>query len=154
MALFTLNSLLLMLLCGTQSSALKAQSFAPPHRPATVRRRFDSSSGLSMAVSKSDLVEAIASRAGVSKKMAGTVLSAALDVIVESVADGDKVSLIGFGTFHSKERKARNGRNPKTSEPMHIPASMVPTFSFGKGFKDAVRQQYLDSTADSVEGPS
>merc|ERR1712060_915921 len=69
-----------------------------------------------MAVSKGELVDAIAERAGVSKKMAGTVLTAALDVIVESVANGDKVSLVGFGTFDSKERAARDGRNPKTGE--------------------------------------
>lgn len=92
-----------------------------------------------MAVSKGELVDAIAARAGVSKKMAGTVLSSALDVIVESVANGDKVSLVGFGTFDSKERAAREGRNPKTGEKMQIQASTVPTFSFGKGFKDAVK---------------
>ena len=66
-------------------------------------------------------------------------LLAALDVIVETVANGDKVSLVGFGTFHSKRKEAREGRNPGTQEPIHIPATTTPTFSFGKPFKDAVK---------------
>jgi len=100
-----------------------------------------------MAVSKGDLVDAIAARAGVSKKMAGAVLSSALDVIVESVADGNKVSLVGFGTFDSKERAAREGRNPQTGEKMQIAATVAPTFSFGKGFKDACKRSYSASVA-------
>lgn len=68
-----------------------------------------------------------------------TSVSAALDVIVETVANGDKVSLVGFGTFHSKRKEAREGRNPGTQEPIHIPATTTPTFSFGKPFKDAVK---------------
>jgi len=97
-----------------------------------------------MAVSKGELVDAIAAKAGVSKKLASTVLASTLDVIVESVANGDKVSLIGFGTFDSKHRAAREGRNPNTGEKLLIPESKMPTFSFGKGFKDAVKAKYLE----------
>ena len=64
---------------------------------------------------------------------------AALDVIVETVANGDKVTLVNFGSFDSKERPAREGRNPQTNKPMHIPASTVPTFKFGKMFKEMVK---------------
>lgn len=87
-------------------------------------------------------MDSIAAKAGVSKKMANLVLAAALDVIVESVSNGDKVSLIGFGTYHSKVRPAREGRNPKTGEKMYLPESTVPTFSFGKSFKDAVKDAH------------
>merc|ERR1712086_58147 len=86
-------------------------------------------------VSKGQLVDAISLRAGVSKKTAELVLSAALDVIVETVANGDKVTLVNFETFDSKKREAREGRNPQTNKPMHIPASTAPTFKFGKMFR-------------------
>ena len=95
-----------------------------------------------MAVSKQALVDAISAKAGVSKKTASEVLAATLDVIVESVADGNKVSLVGFGTFDSKERPERMGRNPKTGEEMTIQATLVPTFSFGKSFKDVLKTKY------------
>eukprot|EP00324_Dicrateria_rotunda_P011181 CAMPEP_0206175932 /NCGR_PEP_ID=MMETSP1474-20131121/56599_1 /ASSEMBLY_ACC=CAM_ASM_001110 /TAXON_ID=97495 /ORGANISM="Imantonia sp., Strain RCC918" /LENGTH=138 /DNA_ID=CAMNT_0053586591 /DNA_START=66 /DNA_END=482 /DNA_ORIENTATION=- len=99
-----------------------------------------SPASVQMAVSKQALVDAIAAKAGVSKKTAGMVLSASLDVIVESVAAGNKVSMVGFGTFDSKERPEREGRNPKTGEKMIVAAATVPTFSFGKSFKDAVKE--------------
>ena len=72
------------------------------------------------SVSKGQLVDAISEKAGVSKKTAAAVLGSALDVIVESVANGDRVSLVGFGTFDSKERAAREGRNPQTGEKMQL----------------------------------
>lgn len=84
-------------------------------------------------------MQAIALKAGVSKKTAALVLSATLDVIVESVTKGNKVSLVGFGTFSSKARPEREARNPKTGEKMIVSAAMVPAFSFGKSFKDAVK---------------
>jgi len=90
-------------------------------------------------VSKQALVDAIAQKAGVSKKTAAIVLGATLDVIVESVCDGHKVSLVGFGSFQSKLRPEREVRNPKTGDKIHVPAAMVPSFSFGKSFKDAVK---------------
>ena len=93
-----------------------------------------------MAVSKQEMVDAIAVKAGVSKKTAALVLASTLDVIVESVASGNKVSLVGFGTFDSKERPEREGRNPKTGDKMTVKAAVVPTFSFGKSFKGAVKE--------------
>mmetsp|Transcript_27681 Transcript_27681/g.73233 ORF Transcript_27681/g.73233 Transcript_27681/m.73233 type:complete len:153 (+) Transcript_27681:34-492(+) len=104
-----------------------------------VRRRVEVASP-QMAVSKQEMVDAIAVKAGVSKKTAALVLASTLDVIVESVASGNKVSLVGFGTFDSKERPEREGRNPKTGEKMIVKAAVVPTFSFGKSFKDAVKE--------------
>ena len=92
------------------------------------------------SVSKQALVDAIALKAGVSKKTAGLVLAATLDVIVDSVCEGHKVSLVGFGSFQSKERPERVARNPKTGDKMLISAATVPSFSFGKSFKDAVKQ--------------
>ena len=89
-------------------------------------------------MNKGELVDAVAMEASVSKKSAEEILSAMLDVITATVASGDKVSLIGFGSFEPRERKAREGRNPKTGEKLQIPATVVPAFSAGKGFKEAV----------------
>jgi len=91
------------------------------------------------SVSKQALVDAIALKAGVSKKTASMVVAATLDVIVDSVCEGSKVSLVGFGTFSSKDRPEREARNPKTGEKMLVAAATVPAFSFGKSFKDAVK---------------
>lgn len=89
-------------------------------------------------MNKGELVDAVADKASVTKKQADTVLSAVLDAIVEAVSDGDKVTLVGFGSFESRERKAREGRNPKTGDKMSIPATKVPAFSAGKLFKEKV----------------
>ncbi|WP_017325683.1 HU family DNA-binding protein [Synechococcus sp. PCC 7336] len=89
-------------------------------------------------MNKGELVNAIAQSAGVSKKDADTILSATLDTIVETVAEGGKVTLVGFGSFEPRERQAREGRNPKTGEKITIPATKVPAFSAGKSFKDKV----------------
>ncbi len=89
-------------------------------------------------MNKGELVEKIADKAIVTKKQADAVLTAALEAIVESVASGEKVTLVGFGSFESRERKAREGRNPKTNEKMDIPATTVPAFSAGKQFKEKV----------------
>jgi DNA-binding protein HU-beta len=67
-------------------------------------------------------------------------LTALLETITQVVADGDKVTLIGFGTFEAKKRSAREGRNPKTGEAVQIPAATVPTFSAGKAFREAVKK--------------
>jgi len=91
-------------------------------------------------VPKQQLIDMIAVKAGVSKKTAGLVLKASLDVIVDSVCQGNKVSLLGFGSFSSKERPERQARNPQTGAPMTIAAARVPSFSFGKSFKDAVKE--------------
>lgn len=89
-------------------------------------------------MNKGELVDAIAEKANVSKKEADAILSTTIDIIVEAVADGDKVTLVGFGSFEKRERKEREGRNPKTGESMTIAATTVPAFSAGKAFKETV----------------
>ncbi len=89
-------------------------------------------------MNKGELVDAVAERASVTKKQADAVLSAALETIMEAVSSGDKVTLVGFGSFEPRERKAREGRNPKTNEKMEIPATKVPAFSAGKLFRERV----------------
>ena len=89
-------------------------------------------------MNKAELIHAAAMKADVSKKEAEAVLTAALDTITEALAEGEKVQLVGFGSFELKKRAARLGRNPKTREAIEIPASVVPTFKAGKALKDAV----------------
>ena len=89
-------------------------------------------------MNKGELVDAIAEKASITKKDADAVLSAFLETIVEAVASGDKVTLVGFGSFEKRDRKEREGRNPKTGETMTIAATTVPGFSAGKLFKDKV----------------
>ena len=90
-------------------------------------------------MTKVELIAAVAATAGLTKKDAEKAVSATLDVITEALQKGDKVSLVGFGTFEVRERKERQGRNPQTREPMIIPASKLPAFSAGKALKDAVK---------------
>ena len=85
-------------------------------------------------MNKGELVDAVASKAEVTKKQADTVISATIEAIMEAVSGGDKVTLVGFGSFERRHRKAREGRNPK----MEIPATEVPAFSAGKLFKEKV----------------
>ena len=92
-------------------------------------------------MNKGELVDAIAQAADVTKKDADKVLSAALEVIMDAVSSGDKVTLVGFGSFESREREAREGRNPKTGEKMEIPETVVPAFSAGKSFKEMVAEK-------------
>ena len=87
-------------------------------------------------MTKVELIAAVAATAGLTKKDAEKAVSATLDVITEALQKGDKVSLVGFGTFEVRERKERQGRNPQTREPMTIPASKLPAFSAGKALKD------------------
>lgn len=89
-------------------------------------------------MNKGELVDEIAGRANVTKKQADAVLTAAMETIMEAVSKGDKVTLVGFGSFEPRDRKAREGRNPKTGEAMEIPATKVPAFSAGKLFKEKV----------------
>jgi DNA-binding protein HU-beta len=89
-------------------------------------------------MNKAELVDAIAAKADVTKKEADEVVSAILEVITEAVASGDKVTLVGFGTFEARERQAREGRNPSTGATIQIPATTAPGFSAGKGFKEIV----------------
>jgi DNA-binding protein HU-beta len=89
-------------------------------------------------MNKGELVDMVADKASVSKKQAEAILSAAIDAIMDAVSQGDKVTLVGFGSFEPRERRAREGRNPKTGAKMEIPATRVPAFSAGKLFKDRV----------------
>ncbi|AVH64116.1 DNA-binding protein [Nostoc sp. 'Peltigera membranacea cyanobiont' 213] len=89
-------------------------------------------------MNKGELVDAVAAKANVTKKQADEVISAFLSVVTEAVANGEKVTLIGFGSFERRDRSEREGRNPKTNEPMTIPATKVPAFSAGKQFKEKV----------------
>ncbi len=89
-------------------------------------------------MNKSELIDAIASGADISKASAGRALDAMLDSITETLRKGDQVALVGFGTFSVKDRAARTGRNPQTGKTIQIPAARVPGFKAGKGLKDAV----------------
>lgn len=89
-------------------------------------------------MNKGELIEVIAEKADVTKKDAELILTATLETIVESVSEGEKVSLVGFGSFEKRHRKARAGRNPQTGEELTIAATDVPAFSAGKGFKETV----------------
>ncbi len=89
-------------------------------------------------MNKSELVEAVAERADISKAAAGRAVDAMVDVIGDTLRQGDQVTLVGFGTFLTRQREARQGRNPRTGETINIKASRVPSFKAGKALKDAV----------------
>lgn len=89
-------------------------------------------------MNKTELIAQVASKSGLSKKDAEKALAAVVDSITEAVVSGDKVQLVGFGSFESKNREARMGRNPKTKETIEIPATRVPVFKAGRALKDAV----------------
>ncbi|HVM21440.1 MAG TPA: HU family DNA-binding protein [Egibacteraceae bacterium] len=91
-------------------------------------------------MNKSQLAEAAAERAGISKGDASKALDAVLDTITSALQDGEKVSLTGFGTFEVRDRAARTARNPQTGEEMQVAASKAPAFKAGKGFKDAINR--------------
>ena len=90
-------------------------------------------------MNKSDLIDAVASDADISKASAGRAVDAVLGGIGDALGKGDTVSLVGFGTFSVRHRAAREGRNPQTGASMHIAASKVPGFKAGKGLKDKVK---------------
>ena len=89
-------------------------------------------------MNKTDLINVVAAEAGLSKKDSEAAVNAAIDAIVEALKTGDKVQLIGFGTFDVKTRAARTGRNPRTGETLEIAASKNIGFSAGKALKDAI----------------
>lgn len=89
-------------------------------------------------MNKGELVDKIAEKAGVTKREADTILTAMIEAIQEAVVDGEKVTLVGFGSFEPRERSERSGRNPQTGAEITIPASRVPAFSPGKQFKELV----------------
>ena len=89
-------------------------------------------------MNKTQLIEAVAEKAEISKKDADKAVTAVLETIVDRVADGEDVRIVGFGTFERRERKERTGCDPRTNAKITIPASKVPAFKAGKAFKDAV----------------
>ncbi|MBQ9967658.1 MAG: HU family DNA-binding protein [Oscillospiraceae bacterium] len=89
-------------------------------------------------MNKTELIAAMAEKAGLSKKDAEKALNATIDTIADALAAGDKVQLVGFGGFETKKREARMGRNPRTKETIEIPASCIPVFKAGKALKDKV----------------
>ena len=92
----------------------------------------------SLFMNKTELISAIAEKAELSKKDADKALKAFTDVVAEELKKGEKVQLVGFGTFEVSERAAREGRNPQTGETMKIAASKAPKFKAGKALKDAL----------------
>ncbi|HON42482.1 MAG TPA: HU family DNA-binding protein [Bacillota bacterium] len=89
-------------------------------------------------MTKSDLVDSVAAKAGMTKKDSARAVDAVFDTIKEQLKTGDKVQLVGFGSFEVKQREARVGRNPKTMEEIRIPARRVPVFRPGKELKESV----------------
>ena len=89
-------------------------------------------------MNKNELIAAVAEKAELSKKDAEAAVTAVVDAITESLCQGEKVQLVGFGSFETKKRAARTGLNPRTGAAVEIPASTVPTFKAGKALKDAV----------------
>ena len=89
-------------------------------------------------MNKAELINSVAATAEVSKKEAEAVITATLDAITAALKEGDKVQLVGFGSFEVKTRAERMGRNPQTKQPIPIPASKAPVFKAGKALKDAV----------------
>jgi len=89
-------------------------------------------------MNKAELLAAMAEKAELSKKDSEKALKAFVDVVTEELVKGEKVQLVGFGTFEVSERPAREGRNPQTGEAMNIPASKAPKFKAGKALKDVV----------------
>ena len=92
-------------------------------------------------MNKSDLIAAIAAKTGETKKGAESAVNAFVDVITESLSKGEKVQLVGFGSFEVRKRAARKGRNPQTKEEIKIPASKAPVFKAGKALKDLVNKK-------------
>ena len=92
-------------------------------------------------MNKADLIAAIAAKTGETKKSAEASVNAFVDVVTESLVKGDKVQLVGFGSFEVRKRAARKGRNPQTKEEIKIPASKTPVFKAGKALKDLVNKK-------------
>ena len=89
-------------------------------------------------MNKTELIAALAAKSGASKKDAEAVLSAFVDVVGDTLKKGDKISLVGFGTFEARQRAAREGKNPQTGAKIKISATTVPAFKAGKALKDKV----------------
>lgn len=92
-------------------------------------------------MNKADLIAAIAAKTGDTKKVAEATVNAFVEVVTEALTEGDKVQLVGFGSFEVRKRAARKGRNPQTKEEIKIPASKAPVFKAGKALKDLVNKK-------------
>lgn len=92
-------------------------------------------------MNKADLIELVANKTNSSKRQAEKCIDFLVTAIQKSVARGEKVTLVGFGTFSRRDRRARKGRNPKTGAEISIPAKKVPAFSAGKGFRSQVNKR-------------
>ncbi len=92
-------------------------------------------------MNKSDLINSIASKSGLNKKNSEAALNAFISSVEDTLKGGDKVTLVGFGTFEVRVRAARKGRNPQTKKEITIPASKAPVFKAGKGLKDNVNKK-------------
>ncbi len=90
-------------------------------------------------MNKAELIEAIVAKSGLTKKDAGAALDAAMEAVKDALKAGDKVQLVGFGTFSVKTRAARTGKNPATGAAIQIPACKVPAFAAGKALKDSIQ---------------
>ena len=91
-------------------------------------------------MTKAELVTSIAEKTGLTKKDSEKALAAFVDTVTETLAKGDSIQLVGFGTFEVRERAAREGINPRTKEKIEIPESKVPAFKAGRALKDAVSE--------------
>ncbi len=94
---------------------------------------------MAVTAGKSDIVDAVAEKTGLTKKDAQSALDAVLEAVTESLQRGERVQLTGFGTFETRYRKERRGKNLQTGETIMIPATTVPAFKAGKALKDAVK---------------
>lgn len=92
-------------------------------------------------MNKAELIELVANKTGTSKRQSEECLDVVINAITKSVAKGEKVTLVGFGTFERRDRRARKGRDPRTGAEIDIPAKKVPAFSAGKQFKQAVNKR-------------
>ena len=90
-------------------------------------------------MNRQDLAAAMAEKTNISKKAMNEAIGALMEVVEETLAKGEKISIVGLGTFEVRERAAREGRNPQTGEALHIPASKVPALKISKTLKDAVK---------------
>ena len=90
-------------------------------------------------MNKAELIEGVSDKTGLTKKETGNVIDAITDTVKETLSKGERITLVGFGTFHVRQRKAREGRNPRTGKKLEIPAKKVPKFKAGKNLREAVK---------------
>jgi DNA-binding protein HU-beta len=92
-------------------------------------------------MTKTELIDQVAAESGLTKKDSGKAIDAVFDTITQALSEGEKVQLVGFGSFEARGREARKGRNPQTGAEIEIPAQTLPVFTAGKALKDAVDQE-------------